>query len=83
MPRADVEARLFAQFGDQLRHAPRAEGFGVWAYLVPASALAAGLACVIVFLRRQRRPAEAPPPGAPPRDPELERRLDEELGATS
>lgn len=84
VPRASVEARLFEQFGDQLRHGPRAEGFGLWAYLVPAGALAAGFAFVLVFLRRQSRPAPAPPAAAsPPRDPELERRLDEELGATS
>jgi cytochrome c-type biogenesis protein CcmH/NrfF len=83
VPRASVEARLFEQFGDQLRHGPRAEGWGLWAYLVPAGALAAGFACVLLFLRRQSRPAEAPPEAALPRDPELERRLDEELGATS
>jgi cytochrome c-type biogenesis protein CcmH len=83
VPREQVEARLFAQFGDQLRHGPRAEGWGLWAYLVPAAALAAGGALVFAFLRRQGRPAPAPPEAAPPRDPELERRLDEELGATS
>jgi cytochrome c-type biogenesis protein CcmH/NrfF len=99
--RDSVEARLFQQFGDQLRHGPRAEGFGLWAYLVPAGALLAGLGLVLVFLRRQSRPAPASPATAPPRDPtsaqhardpgsaatardlELERRLDEELGATS
>jgi cytochrome c-type biogenesis protein CcmH/NrfF len=92
VPREQVEARLYRQFGDQLRHGPRAEGWGLWAYLVPAAALAAGGVLVFVFLRRQGRPAPAPPgPALPrdpagaaaPRDPELERRLDEELGATS
>jgi cytochrome c-type biogenesis protein CcmH/NrfF len=83
IPREQVEARLFEQFGDQLRHGPRAEGWGLWAYLVPAAALAAGAALVFVFLRRQGRPAPAAPEAAPARDPELERRLDEELGAAS
>jgi cytochrome c-type biogenesis protein CcmH/NrfF len=92
VPRESVEARLFQQFGDQLRHGPRAEGFGLWAYLVPAGALLAGLGLVLVFLRQQSRPVPAAPVIAPtrdpasaarPRDPELERRLDEELGATS
>ena len=82
-PRAEVEAVLFERFGDQLRHAPRAEGFGLWAYLVPAGALLAGGALVLSFLRRQRRPGPEPRPPPPPRDPELERRLDEELGAAS
>jgi len=79
--RESVEARLFQQFGDQLRHGPRAEGFGLWAYLVPALALAAGLALVVGFLRRQTRTVPSPTATAAPRDPELERRLDEELGA--
>jgi cytochrome c-type biogenesis protein CcmH len=83
VPREQVEARLFEQFGDQLLHGPRAEGWGLWAYLVPAAALAAGAALVIVFLRRQGRPAPTPPEAAPVRDPELERRLEEELGAAS
>jgi cytochrome c-type biogenesis protein CcmH/NrfF len=83
VPREQVETRLFEQFGDQLRHGPRAEGWGLWAYLVPAAALAAGAVLVFVFLRRQGRSAPAPPAAAPRRDPELERRLDEELGAAS
>jgi cytochrome c-type biogenesis protein CcmH/NrfF len=87
--RESVETRLFQQFGDQLRHGPRAEGFGLWAYLVPAVALAAGLAVVVGFLRRQGGSASAPAAAAAPRDAasaarprdlELERRLDEELG---
>jgi cytochrome c-type biogenesis protein CcmH len=84
VPREAVEARLFEEFGDQLRHAPRAEGFGLWAYLVPAGALLAGGAFVLVFLRRQRGAAPVPAAaGPPPRDPDLERRLDEELEAAS
>src|SRR5262245_37114355 len=47
VPRAEVEARLFAQFGEGLRHAPRPEGFGLWAYLVPAAAVAGGLGVVL------------------------------------
>jgi cytochrome c-type biogenesis protein CcmH len=81
--RAQVEQELFRRYGDTLRHAPRAEGFGLWAYLVPAGALLAGGALVAVFLRRQGTPARsaaAPRPPAP-RDPELERRLEEEFRA--
>jgi cytochrome c-type biogenesis protein CcmH/NrfF len=92
VPREQVEARLFQEYGDKLRHGPRAEGWGLSAYLVPAAALAAGFAFVFVFLRRQARPVSDPvgaarprdpASAAKPRDPELERRLDEELGATS
>ena len=84
VPREAVEARLFDEFGDQLRHAPRADGFGLWAYLVPAGALLAGGALVLVFLRRQRGAASEAAAAAPRLpDPDLERRLDEELEATS
>jgi len=84
VPREAVEARLFDEFGDQLRHAPRADGFGLWAYLVPAGALLAGFAFVLVFLRRQRGAASEAAAAAPRLpDPDLERRLDEELEATS
>jgi cytochrome c-type biogenesis protein CcmH/NrfF len=79
--RESVEAELFRRFGDQLRHAPRAEGWGLWAYLVPGGAVLAGGALVLGFLRRQGGAAAAPPAprgtGAP--DPELERQLEREL----
>ena len=77
--RATVEQRLFEEFGDKLRQAPRPEGWGLWAYLVPAGALLAGAAFVIRFLRREMR-SRALPAAAPP-DPELVREIDRELGA--
>jgi cytochrome c-type biogenesis protein CcmH/NrfF len=83
LSRGEVEAQLFQQFGDQLRHSPRAEGFGLWAYLVPGLALLAGGGLVVAFLRRGVGAAAAPPAPAPPvRDPELERALEEELRAS-
>ena len=84
--RDQVESQLFQQFGDQLRQAPRAEGVGLVAYLIPAFVLIAGGALVALFLRRQRD-AAAPPPAVAPRlapvDPELERQLEQELGERS
>jgi len=81
--RADVEARLFEQFGDQLRQAPRAEGWGLWAYLVPGGALLAGGVVVAAFLRRSRGSgAGSGPLPAASSDPELEREIDRELGAS-
>jgi cytochrome c-type biogenesis protein CcmH/NrfF len=84
LSRGEVEAQLFQQFGDQLRHSPRAEGFGLWAYLVPGLALLAGGGLVVAFLRRQGvdAAAAAPAPATPARDPELERALEEELRAS-
>jgi cytochrome c-type biogenesis protein CcmH/NrfF len=83
VPRSEVEQELFRVFGDQLLQAPRAEGMGLMAYVIPAVAFAAGGALVAIFLRRQRSalggPEPAPTPAAP-LDPELERQVEEELG---
>jgi cytochrome c-type biogenesis protein CcmH len=81
VPRAEVEARLVAEFGDTLRHAPRPEGWGLWAYLMPALALLAGGGLVVWFLWRSARPAPAPPVPRE-RDPELEREVDQELAGS-
>jgi cytochrome c-type biogenesis protein CcmH/NrfF len=82
-PREAVEARLFEQFGEQLRQAPRAAGWGLWAYLVPVAALLAGGLVVAAFLRRGAQHGSAPQPlPARARDPELEREIDRELGAS-
>lgn len=79
--RNEVEAQLFAQWGDQLRQSPRAAGVGLVAYVVPAAVLLAGGALVFLFLRRQRGVAEvqAEAPRLAPADAALERQLEEEL----
>lgn len=80
--RGDVEARLFEQFGDQLLHAPRAEGWGLWAYLVPGLAMLAGGVLVLGFLRRPAGALAAAPASAASVDPELAREIERELGAS-
>ncbi len=77
--RAAVEAELFRMWGEELRHAPRPEGIGLLAYLVPAGAFVAGALLVLTFLRRQRAAAPPAPPALAPVDPELERLIEEEL----
>lgn len=82
VPRSEVEQELFRVFGDQLLQAPRAEGMGLLAYLIPALVFAAGGALVVFFLRRQRASlgvAETAPSPTAPRDPDLERLVEEEL----
>jgi cytochrome c-type biogenesis protein CcmH/NrfF len=76
--KSEVEQELFRVFGDQLRQAPRAEGMGLVAYLIPAAAFAAGGALLVFFLRRQRAALGAPAPTLPP-DPALEKLVEEEL----
>ena len=82
LSRSEVEQELFRVFGDQLLQAPRAEGMGLVAYLIPAFAFAAGGALVVFFLRRQRSSIgggePAPAPTASP-DPDLEQLVEEEL----
>lgn len=77
----EVEEELYAQFGDVILQAPKAEGFGLAAYVIPVAAFAGGGALVWLFLRRQRRAAPAHAGGAPPAaiDPEIDRLIDEEL----
>ena len=80
--RAEVEEQLYARFGDMIRPAPRAEGFGLAAYAIPVAGFLGGGLLVALFLRRQTarggEPGGAPAP-AGALDPELERMVDEDL----
>ena len=80
-PRQEVEDELYAKYGDVILQAPRAEGFGLAAYVLPVIAFLIGGVIVWLFLRRQAA-AGAGAAQARPRaslDPEIERRIDEEL----
>ena len=83
--RDEVEAELVERYGDVILSAPRAEGIGLAAYLLPAGAFALGGTAVIWFLRRQTRGAAAITSGAalspktPAVDSELAREIDAEL----
>jgi cytochrome c-type biogenesis protein CcmH/NrfF len=80
--RDDVEDELLQRYGDHIRAAPKAEGFGWAAYLVPLGVFVGGGVLVAYVLRRMTRGAPVPPPsppGARPGDAELERVVDEEL----
>jgi len=89
--RDDVEAILLERFGDRILSAPRAEGFGLAAYLLPVAGFAVGGLVVWLALRRltaarqESREDDAPaPPAGPQRGPrpahaDLERQVDEEL----
>jgi cytochrome c-type biogenesis protein CcmH len=85
--KSEIKAKLVANFGEGVLAAPPKEGFNLLAWVLP---LAGGGAAVIVLALAARRwargrPEPASPPadpaanGRPPLDPELERRLDEEL----
>ena len=80
-PRAEVEAELVSRYGESVLGAPRARGFGLTAYAIPAAVVAVGAGVLAWFLRRQTRTPKArgDDPASPPLDPELERLLDERL----
>jgi len=82
--RADVEAELFERYGDAMLAAPRAEGFGLTAYVVPIAVFVAGGLFVAWVLRRwvSSRPGRASFGAPRAADPELERLVDEELSRT-
>ncbi len=72
---SQIKARLVAQFGPAVLAAPPRRGFDLLAWWLPFAGLAVAVVAVSVGAWRWSR-ARAP---AEPLDPELERRLDEEL----
>jgi len=50
--RAEVEDQLYARYGDVIRGAPKAEGWGLAAYVIPPFAAIIGIGLVVFVLRR-------------------------------
>jgi cytochrome c-type biogenesis protein CcmH len=82
--KSEIKAQLVDQFGEAVLAAPPKRGFNLLAWLLPLAGI--GLAAIAVALAarrwsRARIPAPAHPSanGRAALDPELERRLDEEL----
>ena len=76
--KAEIERALVAQFGPDVLATPSKHGFGLLAWLVPL-VVAVGAAVVVGLLVRAWSRRRAPPAPVPALDPELERRVDEEL----
>jgi len=75
----EIKDALVAEFGRGVLATPPKSGFGLLAWLLPLSALAGGAVVVgllILAWSRRRGPPDGP---ERPLDPELERRVDEEL----
>ncbi|HEY3106485.1 MAG TPA: cytochrome c-type biogenesis protein [Gaiellaceae bacterium] len=83
--KSEIKQKLVAQFGESVLAAPPKHGFNLLAWLLPLAGVVAGVVTLAVLARRWSRarpgpvPADASANGRPPLDPELERRLDEEL----
>jgi cytochrome c-type biogenesis protein CcmH len=84
--RSQIIDKLVAEFGPEIRAAPAKEGFDLLAWLLPLAGLLGGALVIGVLAWRWSRARERAPVGGAPEqngrvsiEPELERRLDEEL----
>ena len=84
--RSEINDRLVAEYGPAILAAPRKRGWGLLAWLLPLVGIAVAAAAVGIGAWRWSRANEAEEPvisasanGHRRLDPELERRLDEEL----
>jgi len=74
----EIKDALVSEFGRGVLATPPKSGFGLIAWLLPLGALVAGVIAVVLLVRRWSGRREPPAPPAP-LDPDLERRVDEEL----
>ncbi len=74
----EIKDALVAEFGPGVLATPPKSGFGLLAWILPLAALVAGASTVAVLVRSWSR-RRAPSSPESPLDPELERRVDEEL----
>jgi cytochrome c-type biogenesis protein CcmH/NrfF len=79
--RSEIKSELVVQYGPAILAAPPHKGFGLLAWWLPIAGLLIGVGAVSVAVwhwSRSREPADPSPPSAA-LEPELERRVDEEL----
>jgi cytochrome c-type biogenesis protein CcmH len=76
---AEIKAKLVDQFGPSVLATPRKEGFDLLAWLLPLGVLAVGGVAVGVLAWSWSRGRAVETDADGPVDPELERRIDEEL----
>jgi cytochrome c-type biogenesis protein CcmH len=82
--RSEIEDALVAEYGEAILASPPARGFGLLAWVLPLAGLALGAAVVGLLAWRWSRGRDGPEPvttsnGAVGLDPDVERRIDEEL----
>ncbi len=79
--KSQIKAKLVAQFGPAILAEPSKHGFNLLAWVLPFLALGLGAAVLawLVWRWSRRRESVVVAAGGAPVDPELERRLDDEL----
>jgi cytochrome c-type biogenesis protein CcmH len=76
----EVKEELYSVFGDEMRTIPRARGFGLLAWAVPAIAFLLGGWAILVWVRRTRAPQAATDnPELAQLDPEVDARIAAEM----
>jgi cytochrome c-type biogenesis protein CcmH len=81
----EIKSKLVSQFGPSILAAPPKHGFDLLAWVLPLVGVIAGAVVLALLARRWVRarepegPAGAPELNGRPLDPDLERRLDQEL----
>jgi cytochrome c-type biogenesis protein CcmH len=80
--KSEIKRKLVLQFGPSVLVEPSKHGFNLLAWVLPFAGIglgALGLAALAWHWSRGRGAGAAPAPSRPALDPELERRVDEEL----
>ena len=77
--RTQIEDKLIGTFGPSVVARPATHGFDLLAWLLPLAGIVAGAVVLGVAAWGWSRARAPTPAGGPPLDPELERRVDEEL----
>ena len=77
--RTQIEDKLIATFGQSVVARPATHGFDLLAWLLPIAGVIGGAAVLGVAAWRWSRVRAPAPVGVPPLDPEVERRVDEEI----
>jgi cytochrome c-type biogenesis protein CcmH len=75
----EIKAELVDEFGEGVLAAPTKSGFNLIAWALPLAGLLAAIVAVTYAARRYVRARPEPASAGPPLDPELERRVDDEL----
>ena len=80
MAEAEIVDSLYGVYGEIVLGAPRAEGIGILAWVMPAAFLLLGVGLLLAWLRSTGRRVAGQGPGpAPDLDPAEQARLDAEL----
>lgn len=77
--REQVLNEMFATYGEEMRAAPKKEGFGLLAWLIPPAFLLAGLLFFFVWIKKHNQAATHHQSDGSTIDPEVLKKIEEEV----